>query len=536
MTILFFLFFLVVPRLSAVHSSLSQSTEELLQQIDHAIADKPSSRLRYEERLHQLKINAQQVAGRKRIQIYQQLFLTYAHFQCDSALNYLDKLALLNEQYPDVELSQWCNIARAEIYGIMGLYRSAASLLEKNHVYKENPSLRLYYYQVARSVYGWMADYGEIGDNREALLKLTSQYRDSILLVEKNSNNRAIVLVDKYLNNGNMQAGRELALKTLSNADTLQQAYLYSLLADWAKESDNTEEYIHYLALTALSDLKRGVTEYRALLQLAVQLSEEGDITRAYNYLLCAMDDANFCKARLRSFEASNVFPIINGAHKDRLQTRQVITYTIAAFSIAIVVLLTLFVLLLRRQMRKLRKARHEVSEALTAVREVNAALLAANERLSTSDKVKETYVARYLQRCRGYIDTLDEYRRELLKLAKAKNYAQLTERLQSSEQQSREEQAFYADFDEAFVTLFPHFVENFNALLQPDAQVHPKRDEILSTELRIFALIRLGVTDSNRIAHFLNYSVPTIYSYRSRLRNKSLLPKTEFDQAVLSC
>ena len=119
---------------------------------------------------------------------------------------------------------------------------------------------------------------------------------------------------------------------------------------------------------------------------------------------------------------------------------------------------------------------------------------------------------------------------------AKAKNYAHLMERLQSAEQLVQEEQSFYADFDEAFVTLFPKFIDNFNALLPEQAQVHPKRDEILNTELRIFALIRLGVTDSNRIAHFLNYSVPTIYSYRSRLRNKSLLDKNAFDEAVLSC
>jgi len=186
--------------------------------------------------------------------------------------------------------------------------------------------------------------------------------------------------------------------------------------------------------------------------------------------------------------------------------------------------------------MRDLSYARRELTEALAAVREVNAALLETNAKLSTTDKIKETYIARYLQRCRGYIDTLDEYRRELLKLSKTKNYVQLMEKLHNAELLTKEEQAFYADFDEAFVTLFPQFIDNFNALLLPEAKVHPKRDEILNTELRIFALIRLGVTDSNRIAHFLNYSVPTIYSYRSRLRNKSVLDKNAFDQAILTC
>ncbi len=515
----------------------SWGTEELLKRIDRAIERKTMLRTRYEAKLQNLKSKANQETGKERIQTYQQIFRAYAHFQSDSALAYLNRI----EESADLldkpsSLRQWITIGRAEVYGIMGLYKSAATLLEQVHIQAEDKFLRLYYYQVARSVYGWMADYGEVGENRKVLQQLTANYRDSILLVETNATNRAIVQADKLLNEGALQAGKELCLRTLSHADSLQHVYLFALLADLSEASNNHDDYLHYLSLAALSDLERGVTEYRALQQLAAELSERGDVSRAYTYLLCAMDDANFCKARLRSFEATNVFPIINGAHKEQLQTRQTITSVIVVFSVVIVLLLSAFIVLLRKKMRQLSHARQELTEALVAVREVNAALLEMNEKLSTADKVKETYIARYLQRCRGYIDTLDEYRRELLKLAKAKNYAHLMERLQSAEQLVQEEQSFYADFDEAFVTLFPKFIDNFNALLPEQAQVHPKRDEILNTELRIFALIRLGVTDSNRIAHFLNYSVPTIYSYRSRLRNKSLLDKNAFDEAVLSC
>lgn len=526
-----------LPLFALAQSHAAPTTEELLQQIDRAIDQKAATRANYEAQLQAMKRRATQQSWEARIATYQQLFRAYAHFQSDSALAYLDRIEETVANSDDAAmLSQWCRIGRAEVYGVMGLYKSAAALQEKTRVDVQNKKLQLYYYQVARSVYGWMADYGEVGESRQQLLQLTANYRDSILLVETNATNRAIVQADKLLNEGNLQAGRERCLRTLAQADPLQHSYLFALLADISKAANNSDEYLYYLAQAALSDLRRGVTEYRALLQLAAELSERGEVSRAYTYLLCAMDDANFCKARLRSFEAANVFPIINGAHKEQLQTRQTITTVVVVFSSIIVLLLSSFVILLRKKMRQLAHARQEITEALAAVREVNEALVAANQQLSTTDKVKETYIARYLQRCRGYIDTLDEYRRELLKLAKAKNYAQLTERLQSAEQLTKEEQAFYADFDEAFVTLFPKFIDNFNALLPAEAQVHPKRDEILNTELRIFALIRLGVTDSNRIAHFLNYSVPTIYSYRSRLRNKSLLEKSEFDQAVLAC
>lgn len=514
-----------------------ENSEGLLKRLDRSIEEKTSLRLRYLNNLQQLKSKAVEQKGEKLIETYQQLFRAYAHFQSDSALAYLD---LIEENVKDskraFELLQWTRIGRAEVYGVMGLYKSAANLLENTSVSADQASLQLYYYQVARSVYGWMADYGEVGENRKVLQQLTASYRDSILQVETNPTNRAIVQADKLLNEGNLQNAREVCLRALGHADSLQHAYLYALLADIAEASNNHDDYLYYLCLAALSDLERGVTEYRALLELAVELSNRGEIFRSYNYLLCSMDDANFCKARLRSFEASNVFPIINRAHKEQLQMRQTITFVIVAFTLLIVLLLLIFIVLLRKKMRDLSYARRELTEALAAVREVNAALLETNAKLSTTDKIKETYIARYLQRCRGYIDTLDEYRRELLKLSKTKNYVQLMEKLHNAELLTKEEQAFYADFDEAFVTLFPQFIDNFNALLLPEAKVHPKRDEILNTELRIFALIRLGVTDSNRIAHFLNYSVPTIYSYRSRLRNKSVLDKNAFDQAILTC
>ena len=162
------------------------------------------------------------------------------------------------------------------------------ALLEQVHIQAEDKFLRLYYYQVARSVYGWMADYGEVGENRKMLQQLTANYRDSILLVETNVTNRAIVQADKLLNEGALQAGKELCLRTLSHADSLQHVYLFALLADLSEASNNHDDYLHYLSLAALSDLERGVTEYRALQQLAAELSERGRcFSRLHLFALC---------------------------------------------------------------------------------------------------------------------------------------------------------------------------------------------------------------------------------------------------------
>ena len=102
-----------------------------------------------------------------------------------------------------------------------------------------------------------------------------------------------------------------------------------------------------------------------------------------------------------------------------------------------------------------------------------------------------------------------------------------------SSELKERDIEDLYQSFDSAFLHLFPHFVEDFNALLQPEVQVHPKEKGRLTTDLRIFALIRLGIDDSSKIAEFLHYSVNTIYNYRARIKNGAIEHREQFERKV---
>ena len=146
---------------------------------------------------------------------------------------------------------------------------------------------------------------------------------------------------------------------------------------------------------------------------------------------------------------------------------------------------------------------------------------------------IKEEYLGRFLGLCSVYIDILETYRRMLNKLAAAGKLDELYKKLKSSEFTERELKEFYQNFDSSFLSIFPEFVERFNNLLPDDEHILPKQDEHLTTELRIFALIRLGISDSARIAGFLRYSISTIYTYRSKLRNKSL-HKDDFEEQVM--
>ena len=289
----------------------------------------------------------------------------------------------------------------------------------------------------------------------------------------------------------------------------------------------DTARQVYYLARTAVHDMERSVREYASLHKLARLLHEQGDLDRAYAYLNCSMEDAVACHARLRSLEVTEIYPIIDRAYHDKeAHERAVVTGLLIVLSV-LALLLVGAVVYLYRWMKKLAAMRRDLYQA-------NRRLHAANLSLEQTGRIKEVYIARYLDRCVTYLDKLEQYRRSLEKLAMAAKTDALFKAIRSDQFLRDERKAFYRDFDRSFLDLFPRFVERFNNLLQEDGRVTPKAGELLNTELRIFALIRLGVTDTNSIAHFLGYSLATVYNYRSKMRNKAVGDKDKFEQEVM--
>ena len=238
------------------------------------------------------------------------------------------------------------------------------------------------------------------------------------------------------------------------------------------------------------------------------------------------MDDAVSCNASLRYIEVAQLNPIIDKAYTLKEQRSN----TIIKIMLLCVSLLSFFLIIavfyLYRWMKKLSVMRLNLKQA-------NNQLKFTNEELEQTGKIKEVYIARYLDRCVAYLDKLEQYRRSLAKLAMASRVEELYTSIKSDQFIRDERKAFYNEFDRSFLDLFPNFIQSFNNLLQEDGRIYPKSGELLTTELRIFALIRLGVTDSNQIAHFLSYSLATIYNYRSKLRNRAL-NKDSFEEEVM--
>lgn len=312
-----------------------------------------------------------------------------------------------------------------------------------------------------------------------------------------------------------------------SPLDMQEKAYAYYTLSLAYEAKKDTDMEIYYLAQTALIDLNASVREYAALQKLARLVYQQGDPERAYNYVSCSMKDAVACNARLRFLEVTEFYPIIDKAYSDKKAQEKRLGRILTLSITGLAVCLILLAFYLYHGLRKLSLMRKNLSKS-------NKGLVALNQQLQQTGKIKEVYIARYLDRCVSYLDKLEQYRRSLEKLAMASRIEDLFKAIRSADFLREERKNFYNEFDKSFLELFPNFIHDFNNLLNEDGRIEPKPGEILNTELRIFALIRLGVTDANRIAHFLGYSLATVYNYRSKIRNKAKGDKDNFEQEVM--
>ena len=564
----FIILLFIIPQLFVARAQsqpqdleLDAPTQALLRTLDDIIQNhKVQYQAQRIKQINQLKAQARTATGYNKYNLYKEIFDLYSHFQTDSAQVYICKMQQLPAYKTDVVMQATLHVAQAEIMAVSALYAEALSELDKvpqSLISSEHADLRLYYYRVKRALYGWMCTYYTKSSGQHKLWEeKTMTYRDSLLSVDAIKNmSRDIVMADKY----NALRQPEKALKMLKPysaqaSEATPNPFVCFTLAHAYILSGNRTKAIYYLTLTAIADLRSATCEYQALPMLAQILFDHGDVERAYTYLLCSMEDASYCKAGLRSIEASTIFPIIDKQYKQREKAQRERDHLLMYGLVSLSFILIAMVVYLRKQMLKLRQMRqkqslynkqlsaanqqmHEANEklqvALQEVKRTNEELQNTYSQLRMTDKVKEEYIARYLNRCRMYLDQLAEFRSATLRLIKNRHFEELANQLKRDLNAKAEQTQFYEDFDAAFLTLFPDFVASFNALLQPEHQLSVKKNGLLNTELRIYALIRLGIHDTTRIAHFLDYSTATVYNYRSKIRNKAICSPEEFESLV---
>lgn len=468
----------------------------------------------------------------KKYAIEKELFAGYQSFVVDSALLYAQKKLSLAQRLNDAEELSYSYLDVASMLIKGGNYKEANEVLQRLNVRNASSNLRNYYYTVNQDLYTTLQTVSLTANERKLYNEKSSLYKDSILSLKLDPS--VWVVTDRMMDKHRYKDALQILLKEYPtlNVDDRRMAYVAYSISDIYRLLGNREKEKQYLIVSAIADIKSAVKEYISLRRLATLLYEDGDIERSYLYMKRALEDAIYCNARLRVIEVSDIMPIINKAYEDKTQREKHITL-LALVSISVLSLMLIgLVFLLRRQMKKLsvtqralRDKNAELYKLNDVLSKTNDALSESNDSLSEASRIKDMYIAQFMTECSTYIDKMELYRKQLRKVATTGSKAELLDILKSPTFIEKEVDAFFATFDATFLSLFPNFVHDFNQLLLPESQVVNKKDKRLNTELRICALIRLGISDNERLAAFLRCSKATIYSYRSRTRLKSLQP-----------
>ena len=524
-----------------------ESLDSLLNVLDKTIKEADTYVQIKENKLHELKKEARKTppVSVERYHLNNDIYLEYKAYSSDSALHYLNENMLLARQLNDKERELKIQLELYYLLSSIGMYMEAADILNSIDRQTLPSSLLGYYYTCYEHVYfeaGAAQPRYKMFASRYA--KLSHAYRDSMQVTLDPSSATYLWLRETQLREaGKYDEALEFSDRRLAESSfgTPQYALVAYQRFRLFESMGKKDEHLYYLVLSAISDVRSAIKEQSSLMVLAQELNRKGDLKRAYDYINFSWEISQFYKTRLRSWMNITPLSMINGNYQDiiKQQNRELLIYIACVALLAL--LLVIALIYIYRQMKALsiaKKGLQEVNERLFSLNEeleeVNRHLRSTNLELSESNLIKEAYIARFFKLCSVYVDRLQAYRKLVNKKLQRGQVAELLKMTHlSNDIVTVEVQELYANFDSAFLHLFPNFVESLNALLLPDEQIVLKPDELLNTELRIFALIRLGIKDSSQIAELLHYSVNTIYNYRSRVKTKARVSRDDFEDLV---
>ena len=518
---------------SANNSALLQKLDSMIEASETIVAEK-------NKKIAMLK----QMAAKENntsllLERYRELSEEYYVFKFDSAKVYVEKGLALAKKVQNRRFIVTNTIMKAKLLSIGGLYSEAINTLNTIVPDSLGEQDMTFDYNIAYfTIYSYWADY--CNDNTYSPI-----YKERSIAYLKNAianiddNNSAY---DYYMGEYHVYIDKDddKALKhyfrTLEKNGMTSRVYAMAsfAIANNYSAHENMEKYEEYLIKASICDILCCTKENLAIQDLAMHLFKQDNenIERARVYINTAMDDAKSYNNRLRILEISQKLPIIVSTYHKRLTTQNsTLMYAVWGISLLVVTMLVLLYFFVR-QNKLLSKRRHELHVSNNMLTETNERLNRANEQLLDTNRKREGLAKLYIDLCAKYIDKMAKFQVMVQRKIKANQINELMSYVSSSRLNYEDADTFMKRFDEAFLNLYPSFVTEFNALLKEDEQVITKNPHSLTTELRIFALIRLGVKESSEIAALLYYTPRTIYNYRSAFKNKAI-DRESFEERV---
>lgn len=492
----------------------------------HVYADLKQSRI---DQLKSKLSSAHQKDLNFQFELYNQLYHEYKTFIYDSAFQYSKKLIETSYRMADPSRIGYAQVKMGFILISSGMFKETFDSLRKVKVKFLADSSRIDYYRLLSRGYSDLNNYNRDQFYFSIYDRLNSAYLDSALMLSPKGSYHYY-----YLNAVRSLHEREFG-RTVSFVDTLlktltlshpQRAVNFHDLGNAYRLDGDIENCVRYLTLSSLSDIRAATKETAAMHSLAKVLYEQGDVENAYIFIQQALDDAEFYGARQRKVEIGSILPVIASARLNSVdeQRKVWLAYSTGLTLLSIVVIVFAFIIF--KQLQRLKAAEIRIREANRNLQEINKKLIEA-------DKIKEEYIGYYFSNNSNYIDKIESFKKSIDQKLQHKKVDDI-KYLVSTINPTHEREELYVNFDRIFLKLFPDFLTIFNSYFQPHDRIVLKEGQLLNTELRIFALIRLGISDAEKIARILGYSVNTIYSYKNRVKSKSMLPNEVFEEKIM--
>ena len=518
--------------------------QERFHRLDSLIAVQPQIIAAKEARLAQMKdVLAGLTSSTDRYQAMKRLYEEYSAYQYDSAYAYVSECLRLAESMGDAARQNESSLNLAHILSTSCLMEQAHQSLSRIDTTLLTPAQLIQYYRTWTDLLIYQAEYLQGTRYADKSINELVGLRRRIAELEgpQDDVNYLITVAEGRADNQQQQQAIELLKELMQryhSGDRMYSIITSTMSFHYAQMGDKDNQML-YLIKSAESDVEGCIRENTSLRMIADRLFDEGDIDRAYRYMRLAVDDANFYGTRLRNIQSSRIMPkILNAYQTKQEKNHRNMMWLLGIISVIALLLIggVIAIYQLLKRYRRLNEQKKAVNEQL---RQVNAQLGDTVEQLNESnamlqerEKLKEEYIARFLALSSKFIDRGEGQRKALYRLYRDRKNEELARELKSTHYGNENAQLFYENFDHAFLNIYPNFVDEVNKLLQEDGRIEVKQGKRLTTESRVLALIRIGITDNQSIADILRASLTTIYTYRSKLKARAL-NKDEFESQV---
>lgn len=505
-----------------------------LKELDRALEQKERYVQLKQSRIAQLKQRGGKAADSPDLyHYYDDLFDEYYRFDVDSAFFYAHQKIKLARQLDQPALLRDAALDLAARYILSGMYENAQEMLEQPALFQDmTHAEEARYYQALHSLYHYIRL-----SNKDLVMRPYFQELERYYQLQSEENLTPDML-PYYTVKANILIGREayqearalmmeypLDRHPLTNEEQYE---TYYWIAKSYLAEGNIDLALQYYATSAYYDVITCYTASRSLVQTARLLLQKQDIDHAYRYITHAYEGAYQIDARTSQEEVAQFMPDITDAYESLEKRRYAQLFTVLILTLFLLTFSIVVLAFTRRIHNRLTKANRQIND-------INSSLQEGVVKLKEANDIKESYLGRYLSMFSGHINSLERYRSSLRGVAKSMDLKEIQNALKSDDFIDAERETLFQEFDRSFLGIFPDFVPQLNALLEEDKRIGQNLPEgKLSNELRIFALIRLGVTESAKIAQFLKKSPSTVYNYRVKLRNAALCPHQEFEQRLM--